>query len=239
MYLKILEQNKIIPNFWCSEEYWEMAGWKEEEADDGCSTYIQDETGCNMLPPTGIFCQPCWASFPEGKTNKKFLDYNFIYDPKNFLDLSGGQWAVFRKNIRKFPQTCSNLKYERPENSELAMDAFMYWLEKKLPDEEIYDDEVILKYLEKGKNKKILMEGNNICGINIWDENYMFVNFRYCFCKNLPFLSEYMRYLFYTDPEILQKNKLVNDGGSLDSPSLYNFKKKLNPVEIYSIYTTL
>lgn len=240
-YLTILEKNKIIPNFWCSEEYFQNARWEEREDDLGIIR-IQDSDGVNMLPPFPDLSIPYWASFPLSLRyqNLKFLDFNFIYNPSNFLDLRGSHWTTFRKNIKKFPKGKNNLYYEKIECVQWrALDALTSWLMSRREDEEIYDDKVILKYITESENKKILYDDNNIYGVNIWDENYMFINYRYCWCANIPFLSEYLRFLFYTDPEILSKNKKVNDGGCLNRESLYNFKMRLNPETVYRIYTTL
>ncbi|MCK9281517.1 MAG: hypothetical protein M0P71_12905 [Melioribacteraceae bacterium] len=239
MYLQLLEKNKIVPNFWCSEEYFEKAGWEEIEDDLGIIR-IQDSEGINMLPSLPILpVIPYWASLPfKERSQEKFLDHNFIYDPKAFLNLSGGKWTVFRKNIKKFPVN-KNLFYEELFGAQGGLEALSCWLNNRKADEVIHDDDVILKYVTDGKNKRFLFDNDNIYGVNIWDENYMFINYRYCFCQNIPFLSEYMRYRFYTDPEILNSGKKVNDGGSLDNPDLYKFKMRLNPEMVYNIYTTL
>jgi hypothetical protein len=78
-------------------------------------------------------------------------------------------------------------------------------------------------------------DSGKVLGINIWDLNDTYINYRYCFCSNEPFLSEYMRLLFYTDPEILSTGKLVNDGGCLGNDNLKAFKKKLNPISVREV----
>jgi len=102
-----------------------------------------------------------------------------------------------------------------------VLDVLSQWLSTK--QEEIHDDEVMLLYLTEGNNRKALFENDELLAINVWDENPTFINYRYCVCKPVPFLSEYARYQFYTDPCILSKNKLVNDGGVLDKESLLFF----------------
>ncbi len=246
-YLKILENNNIIPNFWCSEEYAQLAEW--ECTENGTRVFVKDKEGVPMLPslplynPIILTYEHYWSSLPTCNnpyfSNDNFLDYNFIYDPKSFQDLSGGKWSVFRKNIKKFPRGKDNLVYEKFYGTQAGLEALSCWLTNRKSDEVIHDDDVILKYVSDGRNKKFLFDNDNIYGVNIWDENYMFINYRYCFCQNLPFLSEYMRYKFYTDPEILNSGKKVNDGGSLDNSDLYKFKSRLNPETIYNIYTTL
>ena len=258
LYLDSLEKAGIEPNFWCSNEYFEKAKLKIIEKNNVLQI-IDPDNNQNILPPLNIeygdflawFIGDIWSDligfedyaieinyFPK----KRFLDYNFIYDPKSFLDLSGGQWAVFRKNSRKFLNRNKHSQFRyiniSSELSKNIYNIFIKWLESKNENEEIHDDEIIMKYLEYGNNRKILInEYDEIYGINIWDENYQYINFRYCFCKPNQFLSEYMRLLFYTDSDILNKNKLVNDGGSLGNENLYNFKMKLNPIKINQIFS--
>lgn len=256
LYLDCLEKNNIEPNFWCSDEYFEKASLGIIEK-DGVLQAVDPSTNQNVLPPLNVkegnfssqFGGDIWSDMigfenvlTDGSLVKKFLDYNFIYDPQSFLDISGGSWATFRKNSRKFLNRNVQHQFQYinipPELDKKIYNIFIEWLDNKNEDEEIQDDEAMLRYLESGDNRKILIdEDEEVYGVNIWDENFLYVNFRYCFCKTGQFLSEYMRLLFYTDPLILNKNKLVNDGGSLDNDALYNFKKKLNPIKINQIYS--
>ena len=190
---------------------------------------------------TGQIHQPgCWAGLVWDEwAMPETLDFNFIYDPKRFQTMEGNAFQVFRKNSRKFPRRNPDweLEYRRVTNEECLDEAFISWLENK--DRTVHDSSTILNYLQAGENRKVLVnkKSGEIYGFNIWDENYFYINYRYCFCQPLPFLSEYMRLLFYQDQEILQRNKLVNDGGILDDNSLYVFKKKLNPIEVRTIPT--
>ena len=74
--------------------------------------------------------------------------------------------------------------------------------------------------------------------INAWDVNWKYINYRVCMVReNEPFLDEFARWLFYTDPDIIKVNKLINDGGTLGCKGLERFKDKMNPkkkVEMYS-----
>jgi hypothetical protein len=235
----------ITPNFWCSEEYFIKSGFVGRV--DNHSIKITD-MGQLVFPSinleTGeLDADSHWASFPGMKDVGEFLDYNFIYDPKDFMLMEGKKWSTFRKNSRKFPRRKDEegikLYYTKIEDIpvEDMNDVLLRWLED-LGDEEIHDPDVLLSYLKTGKNKAILLdEKSNIYGINIWDENYKFINYRYCVCKKSEFISEYMRRLFYTHPDIYNSGKLVNDGGSLDKPKLFKFKNRLNPVKIYKIYS--
>ena len=89
------------------------------------------------------------------------------------------------------------------------------------------------KEIFEGENRRFLRsKKGKIYGLNIWDENFQYINYRYCICGKEDFISEYMRLLFYTDSVILNKGKLVNDGGVLDNPKLRFFKDKLNPMQV-------
>jgi len=104
--------------------------------------------------------------------------------------------------------------------------------------EEIHDSTTIVEALcSIPMNAKVLVLRDDLVGFNVWDENYKYINFRYSFGRGLPYLSEYLRWAFYTDWDVLSSRKLVNDGGSLDSSSLHKFKERLGPVEIQKIYS--
>jgi hypothetical protein len=158
--------------------------------------------------------------------------------------MEGGDWAVFRKNCRKFPKRFPDFKftYSTPEDYPFEdlngwlYEIFQNWLFAK--DEEVKDDEVAEAYLTQGRNRKILWDPDGfIWGVNIWDENWEYINFRFCFCRPGDYLSEYMRWLFYTDPLILDKKKLMNDGGALDNLNLKSFKDKLNPLFVRDVFS--
>lgn len=182
---------------------------------------------------------PIYSGFIATNTtaNSEFLDYQFIYNPKHFLNLEGSQWAVFRKNIRKFPlRNRGALVYEQLSADapfEPIEDLLIKWAE----DKEIYDNEALIKFAFEGENRWGLFIGGKLVGINIFDENEMFVNYRYCINADIPFLNEYLRYAFYVSPILAIKGKMVNDGGSLGSDTLYNFKTKLNPERVHLIYS--
>ena len=253
-YLKLLERKGIRPNFWCSNEYFEPAGFKEQTV--GNSVWIEDESGQLMFPPLSLRSKNYpYSSMPKDKfsiwadfSNPRriylmgiygFLDYEYIYDPKSFLNMTGKHWATFRKNCRKYPKRHKgNLQYRavNPINDIVKISEFFEaWLrENKWP--EYHDGEVMTKYVLFGQNREALIDSaGDIHGLNIWDENYTFINYRFCLCYDRPFLSEYMRYLFYVHK--VNQNKSVNDGGILDRPGLKEFKDKLNPIAINKIYS--
>ena len=256
-YLNWLEKLKISPNFWCSAEYIHRARLSEilQSWNRWLSIEATETDRAVMFPIIDVLngCltndkREIWADFEgwEGEGLKpEFLDYEYIYNPKEFLTLTGGKWATFRKNSRKFPSRFKgSLRYDWVQiyshhfsNSEESLTGLLLrWLAGQGENTEIYDDEVMLDYLKNGWNRKILWdEDGSIHGINIWDENYKYINFRYCFCRKEEFLSEYMRLLFYTDPYIQERNKLVNDGGTLDNPDLKFFKDKLNPLKVREV----
>jgi len=237
-YLTALEQQKIIPNFWTSAEYLlkSKAVWVKHKGLFGFITI----DGYWLLPPLGINNSSIsvYAGWPDIKIDgSKFLDYQFIYNPKDFQSMVGSQWQTFRKNIRKFPKRSNGeLIYKRLELEESVpeISALLYnWADCR----EVFDPPTFVRFILQGDNRKGLFFNNHLVGVNVWDENYYYINFRYCVDNGSPFLNEYMRYLFYTDDEIIQRNKLVNDGGSLDSESLYRFKMKLNPCQILRVYS--
>lgn len=250
-YLQLLKQFQITPNFWCSEEYFSKARLQERK--DGNWVYICDPAaGITVFPPINRNLGTCpirperawdrkfWSDFPEyfpGRFYRpKFLDLEYIYDPKSFLNMEGEQWAVFRKNCRKFPARHPDCLYVEPgpEHKQPILDLTKDWLGDKEPQ----DFEVMISYLLYGENRRILMGDGLIYGINVWDENWNRINFRFCICKpGSYYISEYMRFLFYTDLAIIGKEKLVNDGGVLDNPDLNFFKDKLNPVKIRQIFS--
>lgn len=266
-YLTRLQTLNLIPNFWVSEEYFEKADIKVYGIDIADRTYLVPlQDNHIMFPPLssgpaylgfGFFdriagmSKDVWASFPKFPKNncsfgyhiEEFLDFNFIYDPKNFLTMEGKDWQTFRKNVRKWPRNNQVGGYREVRTGCKVIEAMIRelligWLESMGEDTKIHDDEVLFKYAFEGQNRKGLFNNmGELVGLNIWDENYMFINYRFCICRNEPFLSEYMRYRFYTDPDIIAKGKLINDGGSLDRYELERFKRKLNPVKVYDIFS--
>jgi hypothetical protein len=236
-YISLLESKKITPNWWCSEEYFQKAGLNIVVENNEVVILDDDQqmfpsVSLNNNQTWGRNANGFWADFIE-YPGKEFLDYEYIYDPKDFLNMSGNKWMTFRKNSRKFSNRCEDkgLIYSDKFDQKKLETLLLQWIER-IPGDEIHDAETMTKFLIEGKNRKALTdsEGKVFFGINIWDENFKFINYRYCMCMGVPFLSEYMRLLFYTDEEIQNKNKLVNDGGSLDRPELERFKDKMNPI---------
>jgi len=264
LYLKELERRRIEPNFWTSEEYIQKAGL-QQVMEDGWLFIVED--GAVVLPPLPIgpqapFDKKIWSDFHEhipGHTpqfHREYfdgeldeLDLEYIYDPLNFNHMDGAHWAVFRKNCRKWPnRNPGEIVYDRltlsNDNPHGLFELIVSWLTglEESGEEEIHDHEVLLKYLYNGLNRKALWLDGELMGVNIWDSNYKYINYRYCICRpDQPFLSEYLRWRFYTDRVIQltrkQTGKLVNDGGVLDRPALKAFKDKMNPCRVRSVYT--
>ncbi len=257
-YLSTLEQFGREPNFWCSREYFAKAGWRERRAGEWFTSRIEVIEGDDrmMLPaiPTNdtpmifILSEDVWADLPgyvDPERQRFFLDRNYIYDPADFAKMEGGKWAVFRKNARKVPRrfvrehdTVLDYRLMDPEidSQHSTLQAFSEaWLEGvEWP--ELEDGDVMIEYLFNGENRAMLVDTRRaeILGVNVWDSNHMYTNFRYCFCRPIAFLSEYMRWLFYT--KSAEPGKLVNDGGDLGNEKLRDFKLKMNPVKILDIY---
>ena len=250
-YLATLEQMKVIPNFWTSAEYLikSEAIWTEHFDNDDSLFGFQVDSNEWLLPPIIHIqhlrpyyiishLQSVFAGWPDlHLIGAQFLDYQFVYNPKDFQTMEGHQWQTFRKNVRKYPKrTSGTLRYERLQAEQFVPDIsalLAFWAEHR----EVFDPDTFVRFLLHGDNRKGLFVDDTLVGVNVWDENYYYVNFRYCIDNGSPFLNEYMRYLFYTDEEIVQRNKLVNDGGSLGLESLHKFKLKLNPIQVLKIYS--
>lgn len=241
-YLKVLKYYNIRPNFWCSDEYFQKAGWKSEEK--GEIIYVLDSDGVVVLPviefSTGKILEeiPCWAGF-KGMKPGRLLDLEFIYEAANFDNLKGKSWQAFRKNARKFERRAGEETLffaAEPQHEKGIWDLVVEWLDKQTL---IHDSSVMLEYMAAGRNRDVLVgiKSGKVYGINVWDENHCFINYRYCICLPEPelFLSEYMRLIFYKR----HPGRLINDGGVLDDPRLEAFKRKLNPIEVNPIFTYL
>lgn len=239
-YLGTLERLGVVPNFWTSAEYLLRSGayWLILGELSGFHVY-DDEWFLPPLNNGGPYLDaPIYAGFPDQAIpGAEFLDYQIIYDPRDFQDLSGGRWQTFRKNVRKYPvRTPGFHEYRR-----LVSDEYLSELSRLLTSwaegRDVFDPDTFVRFVLNGDNRKGLFVDGRLVGLNVWDENYRYVNFRYCVDDSSPFLNEYMRYLFYTDTEILQTGKLVNDGGALGSEALFRFKQKLNPCQIMKVYS--
>jgi len=241
-YLDLLQKKEIDPNFWVSYPYLNLAGVECFTTDNW--TWIE-ENGTVLFPAIELNqsqksypFKSGWADFgnlkfPEGELT--FLDYEYLYMPSNFLNMKGKRWTTFRKNSRKWPKRIGGKYcYESTSSNNNELESLLIsWLENEKTGV-IHDDEVLMKFIFEslpGVRRKSLTADGKLFGINIWDENYKYLNYRVCICDpNEPFLNEFCRLLFYTDPIILNSKKVVNDGGVLDRTGLEKFKDKLNPL---------
>jgi len=245
----------IEPNFFISEPYLNQPnligryekGWVWVE-EDGLALFpplplVKGFFNSSGFPEIPYF----WSDFNNlyggpGEWFSDFLDWEYLYDPKNFKDLSGGKWQTFRKNSRKWLKMQGGV-YSYQSNCPVHIRAGLLgeWLEDR--EQTIQDAEFIAEcVLNSHKDlrlKYLFDKEGELAGINIWDENWMYINYRFCIVRKDPFLDEFMRLNFYLDPIIQKKNKLVNDGGSLENIGLERFKDRLNPVRkrIVSIWT--
>lgn len=247
-----MKKLKMIPNFFMSETYINQKAI--EVNNNGHWMWLEEEKLC-LFPPLPI-AQFCERSFPikkiwvdfessglyNGSFNgltKEFFDWEYIYDPKNFSNLSGNQWKVFRKNIKKWPKQNPNWLYSPYRVEKKVHELFVDWVERHQTNLQDYDflSECILHPKEGDYIRYLYDEKRNLIAINYADQNYQYINYRFLICKKEPFVDEFMRYLFYVDPYITNLNKLVNDGGSLGFPGLEKLKDKLNPIEKRKRYT--
>lgn len=250
VYLKRAEEQGIIPNFYLSEPYLRLTkskgvireGWVWVE----CEGWV-------LFPPLDLdltlrYKYPkiknVWSDFenliPKETTMSEFLDWEYIFHPWEFLRIEGGKWETFRKNVRKWPRNNGGWEYTEREDERAAMSLLGWWFARKA--ESIQDASLILKYIggkHEGVHKKYLYtEEGKLVAINVWDENWFYINYRFCIIdKEQPHLDEFARYLFYTDPIIQSTKKFVNDGGVLGNAGLEKFKDKLNPVSKREVHS--
>jgi len=235
------------PNFWISKPYLELSNVEIFENDQ--FVWVQEGEIC-LFPPlvkskkeAFSFCdfqnlpiKKIWSDF-FGSENflrtfmkSKPLDWEYIYMPSSFTKMTGRRWAAFRKNSRKWKRGKS-WEYTDSISSRKELSKLLgEWLDDK--SEVIQDPKIIIEYILGNPlqvKKKFLYDGGKLVGVNAWDENYKYINYRFCI-RSLeePYLDEFLRLLLYLDIS-KSSNKKVNDGGTLDSLGLERFKDKLNP----------
>lgn len=278
LFLGTMARKNIYPNFWCSREYLKHLGaeqincgyWRWIECDGAImfpplqikdfsdsppiyktnySFYMEAVT--NFVKNTAS--QDIFASFfdfeyPSANFQKKFLDYNFIYNPADFKSMKGKKWSKFRKNSRKwfkrFGQKSNYININRHgivkdhRDWEKKIDNLLIsYLEKLGTDTIIHDPDTLFAFVHKGENRSILINEDKVVGLNVWDYNHQYINYRYVITRPEPYLDEYMRFCFYIDMANNNPGMLVNDGGVLDNENLYKFKVSLNPIFIKKVYS--
>lgn len=252
-YWRAVAKSPLIPNSWMTPEYVELAELKWEVGPFHCG-FAEDngfegwEEGSRwFLPPLlwnrhpEAFCRnrPTYASFVSEVGNGvrcEPLDRQYFYSAFRFLKMEGKQWAVFRKNARKFPdRTDKPLHYiqlDDDTHTDQIGDLLVKWAEGR----EVQDNVVMTRFLLLGKLRWGLFVGDRLVGVNVADYNFKHGVYRFCIDDGSPFLQEYLRWRFYTSPWA-QEKLIINDGGDLDNPNLAKFKRKLNPINIRTVYT--
>ncbi len=231
---KELQRRSITPNFFISKNYFEAS--KLVILEENNKMVVRDSDGVIKFPVidlnsdnfvTELGCETDFEEF-EGNGKKSFFDKEYFYKADRFKDLKGGKFKVFRKNCNKLSKW--GTEYKKVDDEDLVVSCFEQWAS----DKEIFDLETIISYLFISDTIKGLFYKGELLGFNLWDSNYKFINYRYCFDGGkIKFLNEYLRLNFYLD----MSNKVVNDGGVLGSESLKRFKDKLNPVSIKERYS--
>lgn len=244
MYLDIIREHGITPNFFMSEEYFRIAGFHERFRSDYFIVY--DPDGQIMFPPITpagkIPMNGKWEiGFPCNEINGELFDCQFIYDTIPDMSdstLCGGRWKTTRKNIHKVERELGTIIADKtyPFSDQQLQDILLNWTPSA--ETQIYNPDVIIAHVYKSNNRIALLAKGELVGILIFDTNWKYINFRYCFVKpGIDGLSDYARIFFrmYMKDSPLQ----INDGGSLGRESLYRYKKRLNPVEIQYIRSNL
>jgi len=207
-YSEMLEQLEKEPNFFLSSEYWERAGWYDSSCDE--------------------------VSFVGAPLLERFFDHQFIYEPINpdNIDefLSGKQMKSVRKQYNKYRDILTPF-YNTQDDPE---DLLMKWVGER----DLYDPDVFVNYVFHGDNRIFIKnQKGELVALLIWDYNYKFINFRYCLVDpDYKGLSDYCRVLFRQLMYLRFPTKLINDGGSLGSPTLYTYKQKLKPLKVDLLY---
>ena len=255
-YLNLMKKHNIEPNFYISKEYITNKNFKE--IINGNWYWILDDSNTPIFPPIhkerGLLniipeMEFIWCNFPNvyfDNYKSVFLDNEYIYSSEEVYKCEGSRYSKFRKNSRKWPTRNENYYYRVTEKNVEELPWYLHsqlfyllgvWLDPI--NREFYGVYDILSYINNGDNVGILIRNDDVVGVNIWDSNWKYINYRYIFHLKEPYLDEYMRYLFYQHMYATHSDKLINDGGVLDSAGLQNFKMSLNPVEVRTLHQLL
>lgn len=255
-YLNEAQRQNVEPNFYLSLSYltlsesrcWWRDGWLWIESDGWCLTPPLKEGGSLKVrhaPPKWI--RRVWSDFDDNPIfwegcKKEFLDWEYLFDPRRFLEMKGKDWEVFRKNVRKWPRHNPNWIYCSYAPSWQIEDLIKDWVGDKR--ENIEDVDLLIKFIWNNdhnlqiQRRYLFDESERLVAVNVWEENWKFINYRVCIIRpNEPFLSEFTRWLFYTDHAVINSGKMVNDGGTVNKTGLKQFKDKMNPIRIRPVYT--
>jgi hypothetical protein len=166
-----------------------------------------------------------------------FLDYQILYDPNNFNNMRGKNWRKFRKNSKIYPRENPITRYTDRKPSQLELNYFLGGILEEYAEKY---DQVFVDYFMEPKSANVRMKymftNNRLVGVNVWEVGTSHIYYRFCLSFRIhKYLDEFMRFCFYTDPEIQGLGMLVDDGGSVGSDSLFKFKQTLNPVAISKV----
>lgn len=261
-YIADLGRLGVLPNFFVSADYFTAAGAVAELIND--AWYIWNGYGDGLLLPIvrrdhsmrkspaqwmeGI--AEIWSTFPVPHQcvvmpdfgELSFLDHNFIYDPRSFVEMKGGVWSTFRKNSRK-PEKMGVTdvpfsvldRHTRATARDRMLRLLSKWADGRGC---VHDPDIMIWFIQNAEGVQLFQLQGKIVAFNIYDYNHSYVNFRYCITDpEIPFLSEFARREFYRAIDDKKLGRLVNDGGSLGYEGLYKFKQKLNPVQVYESNT--
>jgi hypothetical protein len=252
-YLQWMIKKGHIPNFWCSNIYiltkCLLGEWKY--VDEVLSGFKIADEDIWALPPmkecaNNIDFIPgvAWAEFLDfiPLNTSKVLDRQYIYDPNKFIKMEGGEFQVFRKNVKKFPRRNMGVRERYLSPEELYKETekiLLEWAGNK----QLYDIDTFIRLCFYSPYRQGIFLKNELVALNIfdgWQEN---IFYRICIHKPLEYLNEYSRATFYKAMTIygnnIHSNLIVNDGGDLDNENIAKFKKKLCPKEIKLCYTSI
>jgi len=172
-----------------------------------------------------------------GKGEKKFADFEYIYNPVDIINMKGRKYHVFRHNINKFREKNYQIEYREGSKDDIH-EIGEKWLIGQHRTKKDMPVESWIFFAEDFLNGKVLYLDGEPVAFNLWDIGLKYVHFMVnCSDPDIEFLNEYSRYLFYLDISTRYPNMLVNDGGTLGSEGLRRYKNKLNPVAIRSRYS--
>jgi len=238
-YFQAIANSGLLPNFWCSDTYWDAADWTCHKF--GATVWVQDSDGVLMLPPmTPLFginrkmcIEPIWSSLPGmeiGRGTNDFLDWNYYYNPGRIAQADGPEFSTFRKNRKKWPDRHQDWRWgdEKPD-----VGLVIRWAGER---DYIHSAEILEWYLKNAPHHICLYYKRQMVAWMAWDYNPMTVNFRWLIVDpEHAFLDEYCRAWFYEQHK--NSARLVNDGGTLGSKSLEFFKDRLCPLKKEPIYS--
>lgn len=240
-YLQLADSWGIIPNFWLSSGYLQIQKvsiktnnkllWIEED-DWVLFPPLPLRGGLNEYPKMRIWSD--FANFSVGE-KESFLDWEYTYYSDWFKPerMVGKEWAVFRKNSRKWARGRGWRYSPHPPSNNAISALLIRWLESK-DNATIEDFESMEWFLMNGTHRGFIYDQDRLVGINVWEESGSFLIYRYCITDpEEPFLNEFARLLFYQS----MPGKMVIDGGSLNDPGLERFKDKLNPIRKRAVYS--